>query len=31
MVFYRQKELNDNITPKHIAKYAKNCIHDMDR
>jgi len=23
------KEWNNNITPKHIAKYVKNCISDM--
>jgi len=28
MKFYRQKELK-KTTPKHIAKYAKQCIHDI--
>jgi len=31
VVFNPQKVLNDNIIPKHIAKYAKKCIHDKFR
>jgi len=31
VVFYRQKEWNNNKIPKHIAKYAKKCIHDNYR
>ena len=31
MVFYRQKEWNNNLTPKHISKDANNCIHELYR
>jgi len=31
VVFYRQKEWNNNITLKQIAKFVKICIHELYR